>query len=270
MGNDPAPQLFDLSKDPGEQTNLAVSLRSAGRAVDAADLLDRAYQRLFEDLGERRPETLACRLSRAVNLLALDRNDSAFEELVHVHDVYQESLGPNHPHTIACVTNLAAVARARGQRDAAVDLARAAAADFGQVLGSDHPYTLAALTNLAVCSADVGDLTTAAAVVDDLTPRAVRVLGDRHPDALRCRANHVLIDRLVGHGGPDVTRVQETVFRTLTDLLGESHPTVEAFHRGDLLHRTIDRTRSSGVRPRRPGCRGSAGRTWRACSHRRR
>jgi MinD-like ATPase involved in chromosome partitioning or flagellar assembly/tetratricopeptide (TPR) repeat protein len=224
----------------GEQTNLAVSLRSVGRAVEAADLLDRAYLRLFEDLGERRPETLACRLSRAINLLALDRNDTAFEELVDVRDAYQDSLGASHPHTIACVTNLAAAIRARGDENEAAKLARAAANDFGLVLGPDHPYTLAALTNLAICSAEVGDLSTASVVIDDLTPRSVRVLGENHPDTLRCRANHVLITRLLGHGNPEVAREEETVLRLLTDSLRESHPAVEALRHARLLHRTID------------------------------
>lgn len=225
----------------GEQVNLAISLRCAGQAGEAEPLLDRAYRRMLEDLGPLRPETLACRLSRAMNLLSLGRGEGAAEELVDVRHAYQTALGAGHPHTIACVTNMAAVTRALDDADRALELARAAAKDFDDALGPKHPYTLAALTNLAICSAEVGDVATATAAIDDATTRALEVLGEGHPDALRCRANRALISRL---GAADARWADEEaeVLGLLSDadVLGERHPAVEALRQGRLLHRTID------------------------------
>jgi hypothetical protein len=63
------------------QANLAVSLRSAGRPHEAVDLLDQAYERLRRRFGDDSPYTLACRLNRAVNLLALNRVAEATTDL---------------------------------------------------------------------------------------------------------------------------------------------------------------------------------------------
>jgi tetratricopeptide (TPR) repeat protein len=218
-------------------TNLAVSERSAGRAHEAAERLELAYENLNQLLGPAGPETLACRLSRAVNLLALGEYESADAELAEVERRYRDELGERHPHTVSCVSNRAVVARAAGDPGVGRQLARQAADAFEAVLGDEHPYTLAARMNEAIFAAEWGAVPQAYELLEPVAERTDRVLGPEHPDAARCYANLVLVRRDIMGRAPDE---EQEALRRLTSSLGTAHPAVEALRERRFLHRTLD------------------------------
>jgi MinD-like ATPase involved in chromosome partitioning or flagellar assembly/tetratricopeptide (TPR) repeat protein len=216
--------------------NLAISLRSAGRAQEAAALLDDAYDQLSRKLPYG-PDTLACRLSRAVNLLAVG-DGGAESELTAVLGAYENWLGRQHPHTIVCLNNLAMVKRAERKADEAVKLAAEAAERFQTVLGPDHPYTLAARTNHAVCAAESDRVDEALATIDAVVKPTKRILGADHPDTLRCRADQALIAYRLGDDKQ--MQVIEELTPRLAERIGAGHPAVSALREHRLLHRMID------------------------------
>jgi hypothetical protein len=227
------------------RTNLAISLRSAGLTEEAAAVLDKAYIGLIDTAGKDSPDTLACRLSRAVNLLALasahddqTKIEFALAELSLVRDGYQAFVGQHHPHTLLCVNNLAAAARAAAQLERARDLAEQAVAGLTGVLGDRHPYTLAARMNLSICQAELGEAATAVDALEEVAGLLALVLGFDHPDTLRCLANVVLGKNALGmeQAGGARTRVLEQ----LTGKLGRNHPAVEALRQGRFLHRVVE------------------------------
>ncbi|SNY44642.1 FxSxx-COOH system tetratricopeptide repeat protein [Paractinoplanes atraurantiacus] len=202
--------------------NLAVSERSAGHVIEAAAHLDAAYAHLAELLGPGSPETLACRLSRAVGLLEPG-------ELAEVEAAYRRSLGDTHPYTITCRNNRAAAARADGDLSTARRLAEQAAQEFAVRLGEGHPSTLAARTNVAILEAETGAVGDARAVIEPVVAALDALLGPEHPDAIRAAADLALM------GGAD----GDAEIR-LTAALGGTHPAVRAFREGRYLHRTLD------------------------------
>jgi tetratricopeptide (TPR) repeat protein len=218
------------------KANLAISLRSAGDAKEAAKLLDDAYDQLRREM-PLAPDTLACRLSRAVNLLALG-DPSAEEELSKVLDQYKEDLGEAHPHAIVCLNNLAIATRADGRISDAAVLAEQAARLFEESLGSRHPYTVGAETNFAVCLAEAGRSAEALAILDDATRRAVGVLGEEHPDTLRCYANQAMIRHR--NGDEQAEDVIREVEQRLAGRIGDRHPSVLSMRQRHLLDRIID------------------------------
>ncbi|WP_433617249.1 FxSxx-COOH system tetratricopeptide repeat protein [Dactylosporangium sp. CA-139114] len=229
------------------KANLAVSLRSAGRAAEAAPLLENAYEQLNELRGPASPDTLAVRLSRACNILAVGGNeaeqrrrvayDTAASEMSEVEAAYSVSLGRHHPHTLACLSNLGAIARAREDFDVAERFAFRASTAMESVLGADHPYTLAARLNLAVAKAERDDPNAALDLIAQVFERQRRVAGPDHPDTLRCEANLALIRRTLGIGDEAVLA---DVLDRLGQALGDSHPAVVALHQRRHLHRVLD------------------------------
>jgi len=216
--------------------NLAISLRTAGKAQEAATLLDEAFARLSATLPEG-PDTLACRLSRAVNLLAL-RDRRAQSELSAVHEAYNSWLGPDHPHTIVCLNNIAMAMRVDDRISEAVELINEAAAKFEVALGPDHPYTLAARTNLAVCAADSGRLEDGRQLIEAVVEPITQRLGPNHPDTLRTVANQALI--VLRLGADEQAGLIESIARELAEQIGYDHPALSTLSRHRLLHRMID------------------------------
>ncbi|XVV17495.1 FxSxx-COOH system tetratricopeptide repeat protein [Actinoplanes sp. CA-131856] len=202
--------------------NLAVSERSAGHVAEAAAHLDTAYGHLAEMLGPGSPETLACRLSRAVGRLEPG-------ELAEVEAAYRRALGDTHPYTITCRSNRAAAARAAGDLTTARELAEQSAREFARRLGDDHPSTLAARTNMAILRAETGSLADARAVIEPVVATLDALLGPTHPDAIRAAADLALM------GNP-----QPEALARLVAALGDTHPAVRAFREGRYLHRTLD------------------------------
>ncbi|WP_045745892.1 FxSxx-COOH system tetratricopeptide repeat protein [Actinoplanes rectilineatus] len=230
-----AEELGEESREAlNANANLAISLRSVGRESEAKDLLDNAYGLLSESFPTA-PDTLACRLSRAVTLLGT-ADEQAHEELVQVHEAFKTDLGPKHPHTVVCVNDLAMALLATGSVEVARALAEDAVRDFATVTGQDHPYVVAAETNLAVCVAESGQPARAVEILLRASRRAARVLGESHPDTLSIYANLALLeDEPPGRNG----RLTSLLER-LSALLGESHPTLTVLKQGRLLRRVID------------------------------
>ncbi len=209
------------------------------------EMLETAYERLNEIFGPDNPDTLTCRLSLSVNLLAVDLDQRAGRELQAVHDIYRRNLGPDHPQTLVCVLDLAMVARRIGDSRRARELAGAAAERFTDVLGDQHPYALSARMNQAICIAEDTDppegrddaLRVARDALENVSARMDEVLGPTHPNALRCRANVVLARSRDGDG---LQREVGALMRELATRIGDHHPAVVALRERRFLHRIID------------------------------
>lgn len=219
------------------QANLAISLRTAGRSAEAADLLDQAYARLLSLVGADHTDTLACRLSRSVNLLVRESED-AEAEIRAVLDGYQRWLGPDHPHTLACGNNLAAALRHWGDLDPADRQARAVTESMDRVLGPQHPYALAARMNLAIVAAEQDHYDEALNLMASAASQMSQVLGPSHPHTLRCEANLAVIRRL--HGGEAYQAEEDAAIDRIARRVGTAHPAVAALRHGRLLRRIID------------------------------
>jgi tetratricopeptide (TPR) repeat protein len=221
------------------QANLAASLRSAGRAGDAEPLLEDAYERLLTYFGDgNKPDTLACRLNRAVNLLVLHEADRAVAELEAITDAYADSLGEDHPLTLIARSNHAAGLRADGHHQRALSLARAALEGCRQQLGELHPYTLAAETNLAVCYDDLGDGDRAVEHMTRAAESLPGILSADHPDVL---IGHISLG-LIRTSSASRGRVPavRAAFDALSDRIGRDHPAVRSLAAGTLISRLID------------------------------
>jgi MinD-like ATPase involved in chromosome partitioning or flagellar assembly/tetratricopeptide (TPR) repeat protein len=239
--------LPDTARTLVSRANLAVSMRGAGRAAQAAPLLEDAYEKLNDLRGPSSPDTLAVRLSRACNILAVGAEEpeplrllayeTAASETREVEHAYATGLGRRHPHTLVCVNNRAAIAHATGDLIQADRLAAHAAKEMAAVLGDGHPYTLAARLNLAVIIAERGNLAGAWELISRTWEEQRRVVGPEHPDTLRCQANLVLIDR--GRDGADPTDATDLLDR-LIRVLGDEHPTVIALRQGRPLCQLLD------------------------------
>ncbi len=222
------------------RANLGVSLRSAGRPREAEDLLESAYERLLDGFGAEHPDTLACRLSRAVNIYALGDLEAARREMTGVHEAYRHRLGDRHPHTIACLSNLAAVDRGAGVLADALRCAADAADGFAEVLPAEHPFVLVSRMNVAVCAAELEPGPTPLGDLRLLLERLRQRIGPDHPDTLRCAANVALLlrHRPFGDEPTDVDGVQ--VLTRLRARLGVAHPAVAAFEERRYLYRVLD------------------------------
>ncbi|HWS31791.1 MAG TPA: FxSxx-COOH system tetratricopeptide repeat protein, partial [Actinoplanes sp.] len=221
--------------------NLAISMRSAGRVEEARRLLDTAYGHMSESF-RTAPNTLACRLSRAVTLLGAS-DEQAHAELRLVREDYRKRLGDEHPHTLVCVNDLAMAALTTGTpeaAEAALELAGDAAGKFAVILGADHPYVLAAETNLAVCLAATGKDTEALAMLRSTVQRALTRLGETHPDTLSCQANIAILAERSGEPRLEHEADPGTIGRRFSDRFGSDHPTVQEIERKRLIRRVID------------------------------
>ena len=214
--------------------NLAISLRSIGRDSEAKDRLDHAYEHLSESFPTA-PDTIACRLSWAVTLLGVAK-EQAHEELRLVYQAFENDLGPLHPYTIVSVNDRAMAALAIGSVDEARALAETAVRDFARVVGENHPYVVAAETNLGVCTAEAGLRGPALEIASRAAQRAVRVLGEAHPDTLSCFVNVALLETDPGSGNGRL----KTLAERLSVQLGSHHPALASIERGSLLRRVID------------------------------
>ncbi|MDQ1247267.1 MAG: hypothetical protein QG597_1637, partial [Actinomycetota bacterium] len=220
------------------QANLAASWRSAGRPDRASPLLDDAYNQLKEFFGPDRPDTLACRLNRAINLLVENRLQDSLCELEATVTAYERILGTRHPLTLTSRSNLSAAMLVDGQLDQARNLAHAAWEGCQESVGVRHPYTQAAAMNLAVCLNRQGQSQEAAEHLSRAADVLVEEFGREHPDALLARISVTLLrspddawDRMPKFS-PDLDR--------LADRIGKDHPTIRDLTMGKLVTRLID------------------------------
>ena len=203
---------------------LGIALRRAGHPMLAEPHLMRASDGFTRRLGSSSSEALACRLSRAVNLLSLERAAEAEAEILQVLAVYQHRLGPSHPHTLTCRVDLAAAVRAADRQAEALPMARAAATGLHEALGDEHPSTLTARVAVGVLLADRGDLAAAEEVEARAAEDLMLTLGPDHPDALRCRANLLLTQHQ--RGAREAIGELAEVADLLAALIGADHPDI--------------------------------------------
>jgi MinD-like ATPase involved in chromosome partitioning or flagellar assembly/tetratricopeptide (TPR) repeat protein len=215
-----------------------IALRSVGKVDAAQEPFDEALRRLTKNLGPFSGEELACRLSRAVNMLLRDLFTEGAADIRLVLDHYQERLGPDHPYTLACWVDLAFALRFMGQHAEAVVAISRPVEGFAVALGEEHPYTLAAKMSAGVLLADAGDLAAAERLEERVAEAMGRVLSPSHPDLLRCRAN-LLLTR-IQRGDRHSIAQRRAVIEQLALQLGQDHPTVVTLREERRVMRSID------------------------------
>jgi MinD-like ATPase involved in chromosome partitioning or flagellar assembly len=217
---------------------LGVAHRSAGHPELAADHIEGARAGLTRGFGRDSSDALACRLSQALNLLALHRVLDGRRAAQEVLAVYEERVGPVHPHSLICRLNISTALCLERDYPAAETEARSAAEGLQERLGAAHPYTLAARMVLASVLASEGHLDEAGLLERLISTERERVLGPQHPDTLRSRANLLLTRR--GQGVEGASEERQAVIEELAEMLGPEHPDVSTVISGGRLLCTVD------------------------------
>jgi tetratricopeptide (TPR) repeat protein len=206
---------------------LGVAQRCAGDAQQAEANVDTAVSGLTRVFGPDSRDTLAGRLSRALNHAALGRVKAGREAAEEVLAIYQSRLGPNHPHSLICQLNLTSFLCQEEQFESARPIALSASEGLQGGVGAGHPYTLAAKLVLGSVYAWTGDPTEAERLEREVELERVNVLGPQHPDTLRCQANLLLTQIELGNAVSTTARRREVIQR-LGAQIGANHPDVLA------------------------------------------
>jgi len=217
---------------------LGVALRCAGHPEQAASHFDAARIGLTRGWGEDSSDALGCRLSQALNLLALNRIPDGRMAAEGVLAVYKGRMGPEHPHFLICNLDISAALCLGAEYPAAEAAARTAVEGLQGRLGPAHPYTLAAKMVLASTRAFQNELAEALELEKAVTNESDRVLGPQHPDTLRCRANLVLTQHALAV--EEAANGRQAVIEELDRSLGPDHPDVSAVIKGGRLLCIID------------------------------
>jgi MinD-like ATPase involved in chromosome partitioning or flagellar assembly len=212
---------------------LGIAMRCAGNPEAAAEHVDAASIGLSRGFGSESSDALACRLSQALNWLAMHRIKEATNEARQVLAVYEGRLGQAHPHSLICRLDIATALCMDKNYSAAVDEAGRAADGLHDRLGAAHPYTLAANAILASALASEGRLDKAEEIEEPLSAERGRVLGPQHPDSLRSQANLLLTRHQRGVEG--ASRERQAVIDAMSTVLGAEHPDVSTVMSGGRL-----------------------------------
>jgi len=217
---------------------LGVALRCAGHPDMAAGHIEWARTGLTRGFGKDSSDALACRLSQALNWLAMGRSLQARTTAEEVLVVYEERVGSAHPYSLICRLNVSSALCLDEDYSAAETEVRFAAVGLQDRLGADHPYTLAAKMVLASVLANRGHLAEAEKLEELVTAGRELVLGPQHPDTLRCRANLLLTQHARGFEG--ASRRRQEVIGDLSARIGSEHPDVTTALSGSRLLCAID------------------------------
>lgn len=217
---------------------LGVALRCDGRADEAAEHVGPARTGLTSSFGADSTDALACRLSHALNRMALNDVQGGIDEARAVLAVYDDRLGSDHPHSLICRLDISSALFMQKDYSAARLEAQRAADRLVGKLGADHPYALAAQMVVANVLVSQGQLVEAVELEEYVTAQRDHNLGPRHPDALRSRLNLLLTQQQLGMAGARERR-QEAVAE-LTEMLGVGHPDVATARAGEPLLAAID------------------------------
>lgn len=230
---------------------LGVAHRCAGDPETAATHIEAARLGLTRSFGRDSSDALSCRMSQAVNLLALGRVNQARAQAEELLTVYNAQGGPSHPHSLICRLNVASTMFAQEQFAEAAVHARRAADGLRSRLGADHPYVLASMMMLANVLAQQGELAPAAELERYVTDMRARALGPEHPDTLRSQANHLLTRHDLGDTTASAER--QAVIAELGRLLTIDHPDVTTAIRGRRLLCVLEHLPFLPQRARRAG-----------------
>ena len=217
---------------------LGVALRCAGHPDLAADHIDWAKNGLTRGFGPDSTDALACRLSQALNGLAMKQRLVARTAAEEVLLVYEQRLGPDHPHSLICKLDISTALCLDEDYPAAEVEARSAVDGLEHRLGADHPYTLAANIVLASILANQGQLAEAREMEQRVTVTREKVLGPDHPDTLRGHANLLLTQHDLGVEG--AAKKRQKIIGDLSALIGSDHPDVTTALASNRLLGLID------------------------------
>lgn len=215
-----------------------VALRCAGHPEQAASHIETARIGLARVWGADSSDALACRLSQAVNMLALHRVLEGMEAANGVLATYVDRLGPEHPHSLICKLDISTALCLAGDYAAAAIALPSVVEALRKRLGEVHPYTLAAKMVQASTLAFQLDLAGAEELESAVTEDREQNLGKRHPDTWRCRANLLLTQH--ERGSKEASDQRQEVIRELAVMLGPDHPDVKTVRDGHRLLCTID------------------------------
>lgn len=217
---------------------LGVAERCNGQLAVAEEHINAARTALSLAFGEDSTDALACRLSQALNWLAMERYLDARTAAERVLIAYERRLGPAHPHSLICRLNIATALCLEKEYRAAESEARGAADGLKARLGNAHPYTMAARMVVASVLARQGDLPGAVRLEASVVQERDSVLGSQHPDTLRSWVNLLLTQSEQRVEG--ALEKRQAVIAALGAQIGADHPDVTTAISGGRLLCAID------------------------------
>ncbi|KAJ9661940.1 hypothetical protein H2198_001692 [Neophaeococcomyces mojaviensis] len=213
----------DHSETLRSMSNLAATLRQAGKLQEALSMQRVVLKKHQQMLGEDHPNTLVS----MSNLASMLKDVGELQEALFIHCVvlkkHQQILGEDHPNTLISMSNLASMLKDVGELQEALSIHCVVLEKRQQILGEDHPDTLASMNNLATTLSDVGELQEAL-----LTKRAVlkkyqQILGEDHPDTLASMNNLATTLSDVGEL-QEALPMQRKAVEKMIEVLGAEHP----------------------------------------------
>ncbi|MFE7838519.1 FxSxx-COOH system tetratricopeptide repeat protein [Streptomyces sp. NPDC057474] len=208
---------------------LAGSLRRAGRAAEAEELVRHVMRSTPDDEQQSSSEQLLLQMSLAGDMAAQGRVGEGLELIGTVQAGLRDSLGESHSHTVACSVNYAVMLLhdvGSIRLEAAVEaeeLLRRAQESFSRLNGEHHPYTLICRANLAVAEAALGRWADARMTSHAAYQALKEVLDPLHPSTLTCAGNLAVILSHLGRSDEAHTKHHATV-AALIKRIGEDHP----------------------------------------------
>jgi hypothetical protein len=199
---------------------LSIALRRIPTALESAEAVYEAYQRLFSD---DHPDTLAAEINLCNIMRTMGRIHEALDLAEKTSQRYPMVYGREHPFSFGCLGNLGLMRRVTGDAAAARQLNEAALAGLDARLSRDHDYTLVVAVNLASDLAALGDISDARILGQDTMDRLRGLLGEDHPLTLGSAANLVADLRAEGLAKQAEALYADTMYR-YARTLGEEHP----------------------------------------------
>ncbi|WP_200301745.1 FxSxx-COOH system tetratricopeptide repeat protein [Streptomyces adelaidensis] len=218
---------------------LAGSLRRAGRAVEAEELVRHVLRSTPDGEKQSSSERLLLEMSLAGDMAAQGRVVEALSMMRKVQEDLRDSLGEGHSQTVACSVNTAVlllddIKTIRPEAAAeAGELLRLAERRFCDLNGDRHPYVLICRANLAVAEAALGEWEEARRTSVEACELLDEVLEPTHPSTLTCAGNLAVILSRLGRADEARTRHHDTL-AALSKRIGREHPRVLALQEWDL------------------------------------
>jgi tetratricopeptide (TPR) repeat protein len=185
-----------VSSEPRAQADLELTavwaLRDQNKFHQALQMAERALARV-RDLsldGERDPDPLQARYTRAIALIDLERYEAAEAELLPLVDDLAAVFGESDARLQRVLNSLAVMRLQQGRYAEAVPVLERALAASEKVFGPSHSMTLTVVSNLGGALRQSGQVAASGPVYKRALDGFVEKYGETHPRAILTRHNH--------------------------------------------------------------------------------
>lgn len=208
--------------NPG-MSRLGDYLSRRGMYSAALDLWRKIAAAKEQVLGAEHPDTLAARVSLALQSGEAGNPATARDMLAELLPIDERVLGWEHPSTLSVRGALARWTGQAGDREKARDMYVALLPDMKGVLGRDDLESLATRHNLAHQTGGAGEPLIARNMLAELLPDVERILGADHQDAMTVRAS---LAHWTGEAGDPATARDKYADLLIKreQVLGREHP----------------------------------------------